>query len=525
MKKLISILFCNLLLLSLGFTSCENPQPDGGNDMPGTETGTGSLMGCVTDFATGEPVPNANVQLRPTGETALTGNDGMYAFYDIKEGNYSITVSKAEYTDLIDDYVISVKKGRNMRRDVQIEKIPTYIRFTDMQGNDISKLDFNTNSSIDMLSFNIYNNGTVKIDCEVLYSCSWITSVSPSNCTLLPGKNIIVVVKIDRSKLAIGENVTKLYISSNNGSNVIDVVANSYAGNPPTLQIFSAEMITATSAQVSAQIVNTNNGIISDCGFYYGTSPSPDQYDKVVNLGPSTGKFTFLLKELKAGTRYYVRAFSESNLGIGYSSDITFTTASGIPTCGRTYISNLDPTSAIGESTAYSNDGCEIIESGLCWSTYSSPTTSNQTITHYGPMEGAIGGMLYPLKPNTQYYVRSYAKSEFGISYGPEMTFTSMSGLATVTTSSARLIGDEIKTGGYVYDDAGTIILHSGVCYGFSPNPDTSYRFEHTDEGFDTGSFTSYITKPYGSGYLYIRAYATTKYGTSYGEQVKIYIQ
>lgn len=35
----------------------------------------GSIYGTVTDFATGEPVGNANVKLRPSGETTLTGSD------------------------------------------------------------------------------------------------------------------------------------------------------------------------------------------------------------------------------------------------------------------------------------------------------------------------------------------------------------------------------------------------------------------------------------------------------------------
>ena len=54
----------------------------------------GSIYGIVTDKATGEPVKNANVQLQPTGETSLTGNDGRYEFLELKNGNYSIKVSK-----------------------------------------------------------------------------------------------------------------------------------------------------------------------------------------------------------------------------------------------------------------------------------------------------------------------------------------------------------------------------------------------------------------------------------------------
>ena len=91
MKRLISLFSLLLIFVSiLNFNSCK---PDSIEEL-------GSIYGIVTDKATGEPVKNANVQLRPSGETTLTGTDGRYEFVDLKNGEYSITVSKTEYTDL-----------------------------------------------------------------------------------------------------------------------------------------------------------------------------------------------------------------------------------------------------------------------------------------------------------------------------------------------------------------------------------------------------------------------------------------
>ena len=97
----------------------------------------GSIYGLITDKATGEPVKNANVQLRPSGETSLTGDDGRYEFLELKHGDYSITVSKTGYTDLIDDYVIIVNSEKAMRRDVQIEKLPAALKILDDEGNEM----------------------------------------------------------------------------------------------------------------------------------------------------------------------------------------------------------------------------------------------------------------------------------------------------------------------------------------------------------------------------------------------------
>ena len=120
MKKFLTLLTIALSLVLINH-SCK---PDNGEDefIQGSESGSGSIYGIVTDKVTGEPVKNANVQLRPTGETSLTGTDGRYEFLNIEDGNYSIKVSKNGYTNLIDDYVITVDGTKAMRRDVQIEK-------------------------------------------------------------------------------------------------------------------------------------------------------------------------------------------------------------------------------------------------------------------------------------------------------------------------------------------------------------------------------------------------------------------
>lgn len=488
----------------------------------------GTIYGAITDFATGEPIHNANVQLRPTGETTLTGMDGMYEFQNISDGNYSIIVSKAEYTDLIDDYVIKVTNGRRMRRDVQIEKIPTYIRFTDMWGNDITELNFGADASTNMLSFNIYNNGTVSITCNVQYSCEWIKSVSEVPNSLRPGQNVMVSVYIDRSKLAMGENSTKLYIASNNGSNVIDVKATSSLGNPPIVNISPISNITPTSALCTGMIQDTNDGTITNCGFCYSTKPNCSLENDVINLGPRTGSMSYTLTNLKNGCTYYVRSFAISNLGVGYSSEVSFTTPTGLPVCGITYLSHRDPTIVDVESTVSCPYGSEIDQAGFCWSTSPSPTIYNYR-KECGVVDGVIWGMIYPLTPDTHYYIRSYATNEFGTSYGPEVTFQTKTGLATVSTKKPVLSRDQIITGGEIITHDQLTILAGGVCYGFTPNPDLSYSYENTldySELYDkaTGKFTSYIPKPTRSGYLYIRAYATTDYGTSYGDEVSIYI-
>ena len=220
MKRLIS-LFSALLIFASVFNSCK---PDSIEEL-------GSIYGIVTDKATGEPVKNANVQLRPSGETTLTGTDGRYEFVDLKNGEYSITVSKTEYTDLVDDYVIKVEGAKAMRRDVQIEKIPALLKILDSNGNEIDVLDFGSMQDDNTRMFSIFNNSTSALDYEIFKTAAWVASLSSQEGSLQPGATKSIIVVIDRDMLVVGKNVTTLSILTNNGGKQLTLKANKSDGN------------------------------------------------------------------------------------------------------------------------------------------------------------------------------------------------------------------------------------------------------------------------------------------------------
>ena len=280
-----------------------------------TDSESGSIYGMVTDFDTGEPIVNANVQLRPSGETNLTGYDGMYEFTDIIDGNYSIMVSKAEYSELVDDNIISVKNGRNVRRDVRIKKMPTDTRLTDMFGNDISYLDFGSDKSTNILSFNIFNNGTVKISCQVTVSCDWITSISPKTCSISPGQSVMVTIQINRSLLAAGNNETNLYVTSNNGSNVMKIMAIGQDILPTVLTL----PVTRPDGTINqwcntfhANVTAVGNPAYHKRGFCFSSDTSTPTIDdnRIDVSGTGLGDYSYTYWDFPPQTiKYYVRAW------------------------------------------------------------------------------------------------------------------------------------------------------------------------------------------------------------------------
>lgn len=276
---------------------------------------TGCIYGVVTDFATGEPVSNANVSLHPGGETTLTGYDGMYEFLDVTDGDYTLMVSKAECTDLIDNHVISIKNGRRMRRDVQIKKLPTSLRITDTHGSDIISLDFGSETSVTNKPFNIFNNSTVSINCSLIYSCNWIKSVTSIPDKITPGQNVTVNVEINRSQLKAGNNATDLYVISNNGSNVLKINATGQENLPNVVTMpvtYIDGTITPWCNTFHARVMEAGNPAYHTRGFCFScTNSSPSINDNRIDVsGADTGEYSYTYWDFPPNTvKYYVRAW------------------------------------------------------------------------------------------------------------------------------------------------------------------------------------------------------------------------
>ncbi len=287
----------------------------------------GSIYGTVTDYATGEPIGNVNVKLRPTGETTLTGSDGTFDFQGLKPSKYSLSLSKAEYADLDDDYVIKVEAGKKVKRDVQIQKKIASLQITDMSGTSITFLDFGVESSVTSKSFNIFNNGTISITCQLLCTCDWIDTIVAMGTTIKPGQTLTVTVIINREKLSAGENRTILHIISANGSNELSILATGHG--VPTVVTSQVSNITAESAKCGGEVIACGNGTVLDYGLCWSTYNVPTiDAGNYISLGSGMGSFSGIISNLETTTTYYVRAYATNELGTAYGTVRQFTTRS-----------------------------------------------------------------------------------------------------------------------------------------------------------------------------------------------------
>lgn len=92
--------------------------------------------------------------------------------------------------------------------------------------------------------------------------------------------------------------------------------------------------------------------------------------------------------------------------------------------------------------------------------------------------------------------------------------------LPVVTTAPVTDITQtSAVAGGNITSDGDAAIKSHGVCWSTTPNPTLANSF--TDEGkWSGGAFTSNITGLSPSSIYYVRAYATNKEGTGYGDEI-----
>ncbi len=137
---------------------------------------------------------------------------------------------------------------------------------------------------------------------------------------------------------------------------------------------------------------------------------------------------------------------------------------------------------------------------------------------------GSFTISLDGLTANTKYYLRAYAINSAGISYGNEVTFTTIdimnapkvpvikTTLVTEITVASAVIGSLITT------DGGQEIIDKGIDWGVSPFPTTTYR--RTSWGIGTETFPDIIYGLHPSTKYYVRAYAVNAMGTGYGDEL-----
>ena len=194
--------------------------------------------------------------------------------------------------------------------------------------------------------------------------------------------------------------------------------------NLPTVTTNNATSITQTSATCGGNVTSDGGASVTARGVCWSTSQNPTVSGSHTTDGSGTGSFTSSITGLSAGKTYYVRAYATNSSGTAYGAQKTFTAESiGLPTVTTNNVTSITQTSAVCGGNVTADGGGEITRRGICWSTHSNPTTSDQGVNANSNGTGSFTCNMTGLSPNTTYYVRAFAKNSVGTAYGTQKTF------------------------------------------------------------------------------------------------------
>ncbi|WP_222538528.1 hypothetical protein [Pedobacter polysacchareus] len=305
-----------------------------------------------------------------------------------------------------------------------------------------------------------------------------------------------------------------------------------FSTDPPVLAQLTtraAVAITGSAATSGGDIFDDGGAAPTTRGMVWSTQSGfrPDTviHQKTVQAGLGKGGFLSTIPGLKAGTTYYMRAYTINSVGTAYGNELSFTTLI-VPelTTSEVTVSSAGIT-AIGGGTIISDGGATVNNQGVVWSTTPNPMvgTLNETRNDTGPGNTFLSN-LTGLEPITLYYLRAYAVNSQGTAYGNEVTFTTSAILPALSTNYATAASKSTATtGGLITKDGGAPVTERGVVWSTdrSFNPDAEL-INKTADGIGMGTFSSEMTGLKLSTAYFVRAYAKNSIGTAYGNQVTV---
>ena len=276
--------------------------------------------------------------------------------------------------------------------------------------------------------------------------------------------------------------------------------------------------ITGNAASCGGIVTDDKGQTVTARGVCWSTS-NPSIKDSLSADGNGVGSYTSKLQNLLPNTTYFVRAYATNSNGTTYGDAMSFRTLT-LPTMHTGLATNVKATAATLGIEVVDNGGLSSYQCGICYSTSGTPTVAN-TKVYASETMGIFSVVLTNLTPQTTYWARAFSTSSEGVSYGLPFSFTTLATYLPVLTTNdmTNIVSTTATTGSTISDDGGAAITDRGVCCSTAHNP-TIDLATRTSNGSGVGSYTININGLTALTTYYVRAYATSSMGTSYGNEV-----
>lgn len=364
------------------------------------------------------------------------------------------------------------------------------------------------------------DEGIDKVEVKINNSTSNV-KVLDTTIYLLGKKDFLFSKKLLRK----GNHITDVKAYDING-NWDDKDIKAYVKVGPSLDSTMISQITQTGAKLKSTLIENGDADILSIGFCYSIKSLPTIGESFVTTQTlNQGDFEVSISDLKPNTKYYIRSYASNIIGQSYGPEATFITASipaTIAELSTKSLQNITQNTAISGGEILSDGRSPILSKGICYSKLSNPTITD-SITNDGSGTASYFSLLKNLKPNTKYYVRSYATNSIGTAYGNELNFITnpiQVTLPVITTKAAtQITKNSIKTGSFITSDGNGLITSKGICFSKTASPtiqDSVILCGSGSVSYDTSIYNLSANSKY-----YIRAFAINNAGTVYGNEVE----
>ncbi len=291
--------------------------------------------------------------------------------------------------------------------------------------------------------------------------------------------------------------------------------------------------IKGISAEITGNIISAGEDKIIERGFYFSqneedlnennwkTSSTIDS----VYTKEEENPYTLTISSLTPETKYYVRAYAKNKFGTFVGEIQFFTTKDGKPNVIDPFDIKEGFTSVEISAEVTDEGDAEVTERGFCYSkSEASPPTIGNVDTDtaiVGKGSGKFTTTITDLDSETTYYVRSYAENKYGIRYSEKViSFSTISVKPSVETVAVTPDNGIVTVSGNVKNQGMTPIDSAGICWSTSPTPTLDMDSVLTCSN-KVGSYSGIIRSLKGGTKYYIRAFASNKNETAYGEVIE----
>jgi hypothetical protein len=191
--------------------------------------------------------------------------------------------------------------------------------------------------------------------------------------------------------------------------------------------------VTESTATSGGKITDDGGAAVKARGVCWSISDAPSTTDSKTTDGSGSGSFSSNITGLSGGETYFIRAYATNSAGTGYGLAILFKTPSQSP--GPPIAITLPAQSVSKVTGAYLATLCGSVYANYSITSYTFEYGTTETYEIGTLSSGSVNGGTYTFvqyttggfQMSTLYHYRVKAWNSYGIAYGDDMTFTTVS--------------------------------------------------------------------------------------------------